>query len=368
MEIIDICDEIKSIRVNLVKLSKVRRTKILLENKLQQTQILYDEYILKRKELEIRIGKGDIKEDESLKLFNICDEIERNYKQIVDFCIANINVVTMAEFDVKTAASLLPAMTGEEDVTKKLIDALEFYRQTLNDSQEQLLINFVLKTRLSESAKLRLNSSYKTCTELILDMKKHLLTKQSATALQVEMMKTRQGCSTIEDFGKKLEDLFVKLTISQAGSDERAYQILRPLNEKLAVKRFTEGLRNSRLSTILAARDYTHLKDVIGAAKDEESSRAAESSAVDQGVGSICVSQHNRGKSLNFYKQRGSYYNRGQGRARNIMMPPRSNQWQGTVSRPPRRGSRQGPMSSFRGRGYYVPGKEFKPPSQFFRG
>ncbi|KAH9645447.1 hypothetical protein HF086_008793 [Spodoptera exigua] len=101
-------------------------------------------------------------------------------------------------------------------------------------------------------------------------MKNNLLTKQSATALQLELLQSRQGSQSIEEFGKKLEDLFVELTISQADGKEDAYKMFRPVNEKLAIQRFTEGLRNGRLSTILTARDYSELKDVIRAAKDEE--------------------------------------------------------------------------------------------------
>lgn len=87
--------------------------------------------------------------------------------------------------------------------------------------------------------------------------------------------------------------MFVKLTISQANENEQAYQILRPLNEKLAIKRFTEGLRNSRLSTILTARDYTELKDTqVG----EQSTSS----------GSIFTGQQRRGKFFNSYSGRGS--------------------------------------------------------------
>ncbi|OWR41286.1 hypothetical protein KGM_202837A, partial [Danaus plexippus plexippus] len=112
-------------------------------------------------------------------------------------------------------------------------------------------------------------------------MKNNLLTKQSATALQLELLQSRQGSQSIEKFGKKLETLFVELSISQADGKEDAYKIFRAVNENLAIQRFTDGLRNSRLSTILAARDYGELKDVIRVAKDEERSHQGHSTSAE---------------------------------------------------------------------------------------
>lgn len=81
---------------------------------------------------------------------------------------------------------------------------------------------------------------------------------------------------SIADFGSKLEELFVELTISQADCIESASEILRPLNEKLTIKRFADELRNRRLVRIITARDYQQLKDAIRAAQDEETSQPSE--------------------------------------------------------------------------------------------
>lgn len=64
--------------------------------------------------------------------------------------------------------------------------------------------------------------------------------------------------------------MFVELTISQADGDSSKFEVLKPINEQIAIKRFADGLRNDRISTIIAARNYSHLKDAISAAKDEE--------------------------------------------------------------------------------------------------
>lgn len=128
-------------------------------------------------------------------------------------------------------------------------------------------------------------------------MKNNLLTKQSSKALQLELLQSRQGSQSIEEFGKKLEDLFVELTISQADGNENAYTMFRPVNEKLAIQRFTDGLRNGQLSTILAARDYSELKDVIRAAKDEERAHQGPSTSSE----TVFTTQH-PGKNNHYYK------------------------------------------------------------------
>ncbi|KAL4718602.1 hypothetical protein ACJJTC_000143, partial [Scirpophaga incertulas] len=178
----------------------------------------------------------------------------------------------MSVFDFKTAVALIPVMTGDENVTKNLIDSIELYSSTLNKEGKNMLIQFILKTRVNENAKLRLSTSYDSCELLIHDMRDHLLTKKSSTSIHNELVMMRQNGNCLENYGRKVEELFVNLTISQADGNPDAYKILRPLNEKLAIKSFTNGLRNRQLSTILSARNYSSLKDTIRAAKDEEAS------------------------------------------------------------------------------------------------
>lgn len=60
------------------------------------------------------------------------------------------------------------------------------------------------------------------------------------------------------------------MTIAQADDNENNYSVLKPQNEKIAVKWFTDGLRDRSIGTIFATRNYSTLKDVIRAAKDKE--------------------------------------------------------------------------------------------------
>lgn len=188
----------------------------------------------------------------------------------------------MASFDLKTAIGLIPVMDDTEKTTKQIISAIEMYETLLDATSKPTLINFVLKTRLSESAKMRLSQSYDTIPKLITDIKLHLLTKKSSTSLQTQLIQQKQGSMSLDNYAKTIEELFVELTISQADGNESTYSVLKPINEKLAIKRFADGLRDKRLGTILAARNCTTLKDAVRAAKDEELS--AQTTSDTQGM------------------------------------------------------------------------------------
>lgn len=217
----------------------------------------------------------------------------------------NKTILNMTEkFDIRTAASLLPCMDGSEDTTKQLIDTIELYSGLLNEEGKKFLINYVLKTRLSQGAKLRLSNTYASIENLISDIKKHLLTKKSAAALANDLHNVRQENKTIDQYAKTIEDLFINLTLSQADGNDNTIPILREVNEKLAINAFANGLRNSELRTIMKARDYSKLKDAIVGAKDSERLTVSSSSH------SVFHARHNKhGNAYRSFDNRG---NRGQ--------------------------------------------------------
>ncbi|XP_047020506.1 probable cyclin-dependent serine/threonine-protein kinase DDB_G0292550 [Helicoverpa zea] len=214
----------------------------------------------------------------------------------------------MEKFEIKTATSLIPVMDGSESTTEKIIDAVELYSDCLKDTdQKKLLISFVLKTRLTKTAKLKLKSEYGDVASLLQDIKTYLLTKKSANAILCQLNNLNQNNMSVCEYGNKLSELFIDLTIAQASGNEKTCEILRPINEKLAIKRFSDGLRNKRLSTIISARNFSELKDAVRAAEDEELGQPSTSGVIFSA----------RGKSNNRYNnnftKRGhnNYYNRG---------------------------------------------------------
>lgn len=174
------------------------------------------------------------------------------------------------KFNLKTAASLLPVMNGTEIVTKQLIDAIELYDSMLDATGKSLLTTFILKKSLSESAKIRLNKTYNSNAELIVDLKNYFITKKSVSYLSTQLNNAKQGGKSIDLFGKSIEELLTDLTITQSEGNETALKILGDVNEKIAINSFANGLRNNDLRTIIKARNYSKLADAIQGAKDEE--------------------------------------------------------------------------------------------------
>lgn len=122
----------------------------------------------------------------------------------------------MTQFELKTAIIILPVVDDTEDKINQLIDAIKLYNDTLDEAGKKSLVTFVFKTRLSTTAKLRLEATYTSVELLVKDMKTRLLRSKSDSVLQLQLSNAKQSNKSIEQFGTELENLFVKLTIAQA--------------------------------------------------------------------------------------------------------------------------------------------------------
>lgn len=274
--------KLANIRKNLIKLSYDRRKPELLNTKLDEASVIYAEYLGLTVDLDEFIKKQPLGSQQLLDIQYRCDSIKSLYSEIDELCSRTYTSSSgenktsksskMSDFDLKVALSLIPVMTDDEAVIKQLIDSIDYYDSLLNPVAKQSLINFVLKNRITQVAKMKLSARYASVQDLLKDMRKHLLPKKSATAIQNKMQSLRQGETSIDVFGQQLTDMFVNLTIAQSDGNTDAYQILKDINEKQAIKRFADGLRNRRVGTIIAARNYESLKDAVQGALDEETS------------------------------------------------------------------------------------------------
>lgn len=288
-ELRNILAELQVIRTYLIKKGKERHKGEIKVNKYKEAIVVINRFYSIENEILILINKGSLSADDISFCNEYISQIKKLFSDISHLCTEpapqplsaesienkfeytseNISL-KMEKFDLKTAVSLLPILDGTESTIKRLIDGIEMYSSLLDSAGQNLLIRFVLKTRLSESAKLRLPSTYTSVNDLVKDMRKHLMTKKSFTSLHSQLIKCSQNSRNLDSFGRELEELFTDLTISQADGNSQNYDVLLPLNEKLAIKRFCDGLSDKRLSTIIAARNYSSLKDAIQAARDEE--------------------------------------------------------------------------------------------------
>lgn len=291
-ELENIYTELRKIRTYLIKIGPKRRLESkVCSIKLEESTNLFYSFKKTCKVIEDSI-KG-LKNEELILINEYRYKIEELFVEIKELCEKESSynssdfeslsedeekIVKMAKFDLKIALNLLPVMTNDELSVKQLIDGIDYYSSILDSQSQEQLITFVLKSRLSQAAKLKLASNYDSVKELLHDMRVQLLPIKSATAIQSKLHSFCQKQMTIDEYGKAITEMFVDLTIAQSEGKPSNYQVLKPLNEKQAIKRFADGLRNRRLSTIIAARNFESLKDAVQAAVDEETSMPSTSS------------------------------------------------------------------------------------------
>lgn len=282
IEIRLILEKLENIRVSLRKLGPKRRQEKIGLDKINSAKLLYNTY----KEILKSLDSSQLSGELTCYILDILDvRIKKSFDSILRYSVKNTEIVTLSKmeekFDLKAAGSLIPVFDGKEETVERALEGIEMLDSILKDgNNKKLLISFVLKTRLNKISKLKLKSDYDNVSDLISDIKKFLITKKSANSLLLQLNNVSQNEMSIDEYGDKIEKLFTSLTIAQAGDSPKASEILRPLNESLAIKKFADGLRNRRLSTIIAARNYTELNVAIQAAKDEATEQPSTSSMV----------------------------------------------------------------------------------------
>lgn len=311
-----ILKELTEIKTCLVNVDSSRRLESVLLEKYEQAKETYSRYTQLNDAIQQQVKIGKIPKEEFSLILKLCENFTKLYKEVSDLCrIKKVSKMAEDTFNLKTALSLLPMMTDDVLVTKQLIESIEYYESVLAKPEcKKKLILFVMKNRLSQTAKLKLKCKYDTVSALLKDMRKLLLPQKSAAALLTKLQNAKQQNRSISDYGKEISELFVDLTISQADGDSEKHAILKPLNEKLAIKRFADGLRDRRLSTIVAARDLKSLSDAIQAAQDEE---VSSSSGAERFMGTyhtynsrrnFSSGRPSRGHKSRYRGQRGFYH------------------------------------------------------------
>lgn len=185
-ELLNCLYEIENVKKYLIKKGKSRYQGKCIQNKLAETEIIFH----KSKELiNLLSAKEDLSPTNLETINSVSTRIKIIYDTILELCKTDSSSsseyeymesdesknLTM-EFDLKTACNLIPVMNNNENNTKLMIDSVEMYSEMLSDSGKKLLVTFVLKSRLSENAKLRLATTYQSANDLVRDLRQHLLT------------------------------------------------------------------------------------------------------------------------------------------------------------------------------------------------
>ncbi|KAI4471958.1 hypothetical protein MML48_1g07529 [Holotrichia oblita] len=269
-------EQLKTFKSNRIKDNQEVRANIDFTNKKLKE---FEQILLQFRKLEadISIQKLDVNIVEQIKEYVAAIEtIIEQVRKILDDRL-NININMAEDFCLKTAGSLLPSMDGTEETTKQLIDSIRLYADLLKTDHMKYLINYVLKTRLSENAKVRLNSKYDSIDLLLKDLRDNFVTVKSASTLSYQLHQAHQLNKSLDEFGSEVEQLLSNLTLAQANGNDEALQTLRPVNEQIAISSFCNGLKNHELRTIVKARNCKTLKEAISTAKNEDRNKPSSS-------------------------------------------------------------------------------------------
>lgn len=325
-ELNELYNKLTEIRKYLIKIGPERRKGNIVVVKLGEADKVVKDYNVF---LNYFTNQKSLSKSECVIIQKLGIRFDNLYEQILDLCSqaecsTTVKMSATTKFDLKVALSLLPVCSDNEASIKQLIDGVEYYKSELDEESQEKLLNFVLKSRLSQAAKLKLSSSYDNIDNFIADLKTQLLPKKSASAIQRKLQNFRQNNLSIDDFGKQVTEMFVDLTISQSDGNDESFKILKPLNEKQAIKCFADGLRNRRLGTIVAARNFHSLKDAVQTAIDEDVMSAPSTS-------NDIFNINHRGRYSYFRSKNQSFAGRGRGRA--SYQVPASNQYQQQTQR-----------------------------------
>lgn len=148
-KLITLHNEIKYIRDYLVKLGSKRRSSNIKIEKLTLSTSLFEEFNEEYDVFIKNIKSLNLKEETVEYLYNLRLSVDTLYTKISDLCSEpdiesdSEENTNMAKFELKTAISLLPVMTNDENVTKQLISNIELYDSMLEESAKPALIKFV---------------------------------------------------------------------------------------------------------------------------------------------------------------------------------------------------------------------------------
>lgn len=126
--------------------------------------------------------KKSLSETDCLLIQDLCGNFDKLYKEIFELCSEKQqrNMASTNKFDLKIALNLLPVCKDDEASIKEFIDSVEYYKSELDEESQAKLLNFVLKSRLSQAAKLKLSASYANIDAFITDVKTQLLPRKCA--------------------------------------------------------------------------------------------------------------------------------------------------------------------------------------------
>lgn len=182
------------------------------------------------------------------------------------------NNIKMAKFDLVTAIKILPEFSGETKDLDNFLKITEIYEKSLKSEEKENLIEFIWHARLTQKArnKLATTSAPKTFAELKQKLQGVFKTSDTPQRIHTQLSHIKQHNLRVKDYADKILALVENLNnlqITELGESNR--EIIKQLNDGIALNTFQNGLKEPLKTTILAARCKT-LTEAISLAEQTE--------------------------------------------------------------------------------------------------
>lgn len=178
----------------------------------------------------------------------------------------NINrELEMANFDLKTATTLIPDFDGDCKNVSDFLDKCEFYNDTLTENGKATFLNFLLKVKIASKVKDKFNTgvipaNFDAFKTRIIDRFSDKTTKEA----KINKIENLRQTDSVANFATKLETLSSELVkLKMIGKDVGALDIIKSEVEELAIRVFIKGLKRDVVKQALIYKEPDTLDKAI---------------------------------------------------------------------------------------------------------
>ena len=283
-DITNLTTELETVIIIFKKNPNRQYNKPYILNKLELIRQNYEKYLVVYEYLKDSIKSELLKSFEArylAKYIELKDILNKHSETALDLTINTNNIkednnlVKMASFDIMHTVKLVPEFNGESSQLTNFLNLVEYVNDTLKDDDKKKLIEFVIKTKLSEKARKKIASNIKIedFEQLRNIFEKTFKSNRSALVVQTELMSTTQGKNTLTSYINKVQNLTFELSnLQMAHRSQLEKDVITVMNEQMASNIFKKGLSEPIRSVVLSARVET-LQNAIDIACEAEASK-----------------------------------------------------------------------------------------------
>ncbi|KAL5275510.1 hypothetical protein ACFFRR_001402 [Megaselia abdita] len=176
------------------------------------------------------------------------------------------------DFDFSTVFKIIPEFDGEFKNFTNFLNIVEYVCNTLKDDSKPKLLEFVIKTKISEKVRARLIgcATPQTFKEFKDIFSKIVKSNKTSLNIQSDLLRVKQGIRSIVDYSSQIESLVSELNNIQIAQQGIEFQsVIIKLNDEIGLNAFKVGLNDKLKPIIYAARPAT-LQEAVSIASEAD--------------------------------------------------------------------------------------------------